>query len=87
MKDGTYAGYHPGTSEEAIEHLEAVRERGAEYILFPQTAFWWLDFYPGLLEHLGCLEPAKLSRESSLHIFRCGPIRLSDNLNVTYGKE
>ena len=30
------------------------RQRGAEYILFPETAFWWLEFYEelrGQLEH------------------------------------
>jgi hypothetical protein len=54
MEDGTYAGYHPGGSAEAMAHVEALRERGAQYILFPETAFWWLDFYEGLrgqLEH------------------------------------
>jgi hypothetical protein len=45
MEDGTYAGYHPGDSAEAIAHFEALRQRGAEYILFPETALWWLDFY------------------------------------------
>ena len=29
MEDGTYAGYHPGDSAEAIAHLEALREKGA----------------------------------------------------------
>ena len=54
MEDGTYAGHHPGRSAEAMAHLEALREKGAAYSLFPQTAFWWLDFYEelrGQLEH------------------------------------
>lgn len=45
MEDGAYAGYYPGDSAEAIAHLEALRENGAEYILFPETASWWLEFY------------------------------------------
>jgi hypothetical protein len=52
MGDGTYAGYHPGDSAEAIAHLEALQERGAEYILFPETAAWWLEYYGELGRHL-----------------------------------
>jgi hypothetical protein len=29
-----------------------MRERGAEFLLFPSTSFWWLDRYPELAEHL-----------------------------------
>jgi hypothetical protein len=71
MQDGTYAGYHPGDSSEAIAHLSDLFKRGAQYVLLPQTAYWWLDFYPDLLRHLGCSEPAELSRTSALQIFRC----------------
>jgi GT2 family glycosyltransferase len=52
MEDGTYAGYHPGDSGEALAHLEALRERGAEYILFPETADWWLQFYADFIDVL-----------------------------------
>ncbi len=45
MDDGTYAGYHPGDSFEAIAQLESLRAKGAEYLLVPETAAWWLDFY------------------------------------------
>ncbi len=49
---GTYAGYYPADSDEAIDHLESLRARGAEYLVFPATSFWWLDFYDGLRSHL-----------------------------------
>jgi GT2 family glycosyltransferase len=52
MEDGTYAGHHPGDSAEAISHLEALRNRGAEYILFPETAVWWLEYYADFAELL-----------------------------------
>ncbi len=52
MEDGTYAGHHPGDSAEAIAHFEALRTQGAEYILFPETALWWLDFYDEFLSFL-----------------------------------
>ena len=50
--DGRYSGYYPKSSLSVIAHLEAVRAQGAEYLLLPATALWWLDHYPGLFEHL-----------------------------------
>lgn len=51
-ESGTYAGYYPETDDEAIEMLESTRRIGAEFLVFPTTAFWWLDHYVGLREHL-----------------------------------
>jgi hypothetical protein len=51
-EDGRWAGFHPADSEAAVEHLESLRSQGAQYLVFPQTAFWWLDYYGGLEEHL-----------------------------------
>jgi GT2 family glycosyltransferase/glycosyltransferase involved in cell wall biosynthesis len=50
--DGGYAGYYPATSEAAIEHLEALRTYGADYLVFPSTMFWWFDHYHAFREHL-----------------------------------
>ena len=50
--DGRYSGYYPKSSLSVIAHLEAVRACGAEYLLLPTTALWWLDHYPGFFEHL-----------------------------------
>ena len=49
---GIYAGYYPADSGAAIAHLEQCRAEGAEFLLLPATAFWWLDYYGGLLQHL-----------------------------------
>jgi GT2 family glycosyltransferase/glycosyltransferase involved in cell wall biosynthesis len=49
---GAYAGHHPADSSEAIRHLEELRARGAQYLLFPQTAFWWLDHYKEFKHYL-----------------------------------
>jgi hypothetical protein len=51
-EDGRWAGFHPADAQEAVEHLESLRSQGAQYLVFPQTAFWWLDYYGGLREHL-----------------------------------
>ena len=50
--DGRYAGHYPADSESAIEHLDELRGQGATHLVLPQTAFWWLDYYEGLGEHL-----------------------------------
>ncbi|HZT08337.1 MAG TPA: hypothetical protein VFC51_15030 [Chloroflexota bacterium] len=50
--DGVYAGYHPADSDEALAHLELLRAKGAGYLLFPSTAFWWLDHYVDFAAHL-----------------------------------
>jgi hypothetical protein len=49
---GAYAGHHPANSAEAIAHLEAVRQRGARYIVIPATSFWWLNHYADFGQHL-----------------------------------
>ncbi len=43
--NGRYTGYHPGDSDEALAQLRAARERGAEYLVIPGTARWWLEYY------------------------------------------
>ena len=50
--DGMYAGYYPGSSTAAIAQLEVLRAKGADFLLFPQTAFWWLDYYEEFKKHL-----------------------------------
>ncbi|MGH7556955.1 MAG: hypothetical protein ACREMD_04120 [Gemmatimonadota bacterium] len=50
--EGVYAGHHPRDSEAAIQHLEELRLRGADYLLIPVTANWWLDFYREFRDHL-----------------------------------
>src|SRR5207302_403595 len=49
---GVYAGHYPVDSAAAVEHLEGLRARGAGYLVFPNTAFWWLVYYEGFLRHL-----------------------------------
>jgi hypothetical protein len=51
-EEGAYAGFYPSDSEEAIAHLESLRERGGEFLLIPHTALWWLDHYVEFGRHL-----------------------------------
>src|SRR5262245_32977546 len=50
--DGSYAGYHPENGAAAIQHLEELRERGAQFLLIPQTSLWWLDHYADFGDYL-----------------------------------
>ncbi len=45
-------GGYPKDGGEAVEHLEALRSRGAEYLVLPGHALWWLEHYAALGEHL-----------------------------------
>ena len=56
-EDGRYAGFHPRDGAEAVAQLEALRQKaGAEYLVFPATAYWWLEHYGELAAHLDGLE-------------------------------
>jgi hypothetical protein len=49
---GVYAGHHPADSAAAIDALECLQAKGAEYLLFPWTTLWWLDHYVGFRDYL-----------------------------------
>ena len=63
---GIYAGFHPADSEAAISHLEGIRRKGADYLLFPSTAFWWLGFYGDFQKYLESHYPCVCSDPSCL---------------------
>ena len=50
--DGRYAGFYPQDAAQAIAQLRALRSGGTQYVVFPATAFWWLDHYTALAEWL-----------------------------------
>ena len=50
--EGWHAGHNPVDSAVAIAHLEERREAGADYLVIPTTAFWWLDHYAAWHAHL-----------------------------------
>ena len=49
---GDYDDSLPQHNEEAISRLEAIRTLGAQYLILPKTAFWWLEKYPRFREQL-----------------------------------
>jgi hypothetical protein len=49
---GLYAGHHPEDSATAIDQLEKLRKRGAQFLLLPSTMYWWFDHYSEFKHHL-----------------------------------
>ena len=52
LPDGRYSGEYPADSSQAVSQLEEARTEGAAYLVLPNTAFWWLDFYEDFARHL-----------------------------------
>jgi hypothetical protein len=50
--EGVWPGYYPADGGEAVAHLQELQSRGAEYLVLPAAALWWLDHYTELREHL-----------------------------------
>ncbi len=50
--DGKYAGHYPADSSAAILELETQRSQGADFLLIPNSAAWWLTYYDGWRQHL-----------------------------------
>ena len=72
-EDGEYAGYHPADSLEAVEHLEDLRARGAEFLVIPATSAWWLDYYGGFAEHLDSRYTRLADRSGGYVLFSLSP--------------
>ena len=50
VRDGLFS--EPPDDEAAVAELKRLRRMGARYVVFPWPAFWWLDYYLGLRQHL-----------------------------------
>lgn len=66
---GIYAGYYPASSAEAIAHLESLRAKGGEFLLFPSTALWWLEYYHDFKQYLDNHYQMVVSEENTCLIF------------------
>jgi hypothetical protein len=71
--NGQYAGYHPANSADAIRHLQTVKEKGAVWLVFPKTGFWWFDYYPEFRQHLERKYPDPIRDLKSCVIYALTP--------------
>ena len=67
--DGRWAGHYPADTAAAVEQVDAARLAGAEYLLLPEPAFWWLDHYSGLGDHL-LRHGEEVARTPDLRLYR-----------------
>jgi hypothetical protein len=65
-EQGAWAGYYPADSAAAIAHLEELRAKGAQYLVLPPSAFWWLDHYPELGRYLESRGPALVRNDDCI---------------------
>ena len=72
---GVYAGHHPKSSHEAIAHLEALRTRGADFLVIPQPCFWWLDYYKEFRHHCETHYTRLCGSEDVCVIYGLDPLR------------
>jgi hypothetical protein len=80
--DGTYAGHHPANSEDAIVRLERLRAKGAQYLLIPATAFWWLDHYAEFRQHLERWYRRVANEDDTCVIFSLGESPSEDERDI-----
>ena len=67
--NGTYLGHHPADSQAATEHIEALRAKGAQYLVLPATSLWWLDHYTEFTSHLETIHQRVWQRDEVGVIF------------------
>jgi GT2 family glycosyltransferase len=68
-EDGLYAGYYPHNGSAAVVHLEWLRAQGADFLLVPESAKWWLEKYPEFRKHLERRYRALGGQESNCWLF------------------
>ena len=45
---GEFSGFYPATGAEAVNAVKELSAAGAQYLVFPASAFWWLEHYTEL---------------------------------------
>jgi len=68
-QDRAYTGHHPANSAAAIAHLEALRAKGGDYLLLPNTMLWWLDHYVEFRRYLESHYRLLVRKEDTCLIF------------------
>jgi hypothetical protein len=72
-ESGEETSDNPADSAEAIAHLEALRAKGAGYLVIPEPYLWWLDHYQEFRHHLETHYRVAARREEVGVIFALQP--------------
>jgi GT2 family glycosyltransferase/SAM-dependent methyltransferase len=78
--NGNYAGHHPAESEAAVAHLQLLIAQGGQFLIVPNTAFWWLEHYRGWKEHLDT-HHLRVWRDERCAIYKLSQIQESKSTN------
>ncbi len=76
--EGSYPGYYPADDRAAIDNLRMLERKGADHVLFPSSAIWWLEHYPGLRAYLDSNYDRIVDETGTCIIYGPGNRRLSD---------
>ncbi len=79
---GGYAGHYPADSAAAIAQLQALRIKGAGYVIFPATAFWWLSHYKELCSYLEQCCSVVVREEGVCVVFALSEPRVTNGLRT-----
>jgi len=71
-REGRYLGHHPRDSDDALAQLEELRQRGAAYLVLPETSFWWLQHYESFAARLR--ERCEATELGFCTIYRLAPL-------------
>jgi GT2 family glycosyltransferase len=52
LPDGSFIWSHPANDDDAISALVQDENAGLTHLVFPESAFWWLDHYTGFKSYL-----------------------------------
>ena len=66
---GTWAGHDPSGSTAGIVQLEMLRSKGANYLLFPKSALWWLERYADFQRYLNSRYEAVVRQTNTCVIY------------------
>ena len=83
-EDGQYNG-PPSDDKTAVSDVERLREAGAGFIAFAWPAFWWLEHYRGLRQHLRASFSCVLENER-LVIFDLRAAGCDSKGNISQGR-
>jgi GT2 family glycosyltransferase len=67
---GAFTGEYPSDSAQAIRTLETQISAGADHLVFPPSASWWLDHYGGLAAYLQAEHGPALRRDDVCTIWQ-----------------
>lgn len=70
--EGISDGWKPVRGTDAIAHLKALRDKGADFVLFPATSHWWLEHYRDLRTYLETECRSVFQAQSTCTIYALG---------------